>query len=66
MVLIAGGGVTKAEGIALNCGKKKEFRVRTLGLNPAIISEEEFHETQYINAYAKQKSRRIFIFFILP
>jgi hypothetical protein len=43
MVLIAGGGVTKAEGIALNCGKKKEFRVRTLGLNPAIISEEELN-----------------------
>jgi hypothetical protein len=43
MVLIAGGGVTKAEGIALNFGKKKEFRVRTLGLNPAIISEEELN-----------------------
>tara|TARA_B110000091_G_C13797503_1_gene468591 strand:- start:1063 stop:1914 length:852 start_codon:yes stop_codon:yes gene_type:complete len=43
MILIADGGSTKADWIAINDEKKEEFRVRTLGLNPAVIPEEELH-----------------------
>ncbi|WGH77074.1 N-acetylglucosamine kinase [Tenacibaculum tangerinum] len=41
MVLIADGGSTKADWIAINDNKEEVFRVRTLGLNPAVISVEE-------------------------
>lgn len=43
MILIADGGSTKADWIAINDDKKEEFRVRTLGLNPAVVPEEELH-----------------------
>jgi N-acetylglucosamine kinase-like BadF-type ATPase len=43
MILIADGGSTKADWIAINDEKKEEFRVRTLGLNPAVVPEEELH-----------------------
>jgi N-acetylglucosamine kinase-like BadF-type ATPase len=43
MILIADGGSTKADWIAINDDKKEEFRVRTLGLNPAVVSEEELN-----------------------
>lgn len=43
MILIADGGSTKADWIAINKDKNEEFRVRTLGLNPAIVPEEELH-----------------------
>ena len=41
MILIADGGSTKADWIALDTNKNELFRVRTLGLNPAVISTEE-------------------------
>ena len=41
MILIADGGSTKADWIALDTNKNELFRVRTLGLNPAVISSEE-------------------------
>ncbi|MFY0631414.1 MAG: N-acetylglucosamine kinase [Flavobacteriaceae bacterium] len=41
MILIADGGSTKADWIALDDDKKELFRVRTLGLNPAVVSENE-------------------------
>ncbi|WP_397447276.1 N-acetylglucosamine kinase [Polaribacter sp. R77954] len=41
MILIADGGSTKADWIAINDDKKEEFRVRTLGLNPAVVAEDE-------------------------
>lgn len=41
MILIADGGSTKADWIAVNKDKNEEFRVRTLGLNPAVVPEEE-------------------------
>lgn len=41
MILIADGGSTKADWIAIDKEKNEAFRVRTLGLNPAVISEEE-------------------------
>ena len=43
MILIADGGSTKADWIAINDEKKEEFRVRTLGLNPAVVPEAELH-----------------------
>ena len=39
MILIADGGSTKADWIALDSNKKEHFRVRTLGLNPAVIEK---------------------------
>ncbi len=41
MILIADGGSTKADWIAINNDKNEDFRVRTLGLNPAVVAEEE-------------------------
>lgn len=43
MILIADGGSTKADWIAINKDKSEAFRVRTLGLNPAIVAKEELH-----------------------
>lgn len=44
MILIADGGSTKADWIAIDKSTKKEvFRTRTLGLNPAIVPKEELH-----------------------
>ena len=41
MIIIADGGSTKADWIAIDSNKNECFRVRTLGLNPAVISSEE-------------------------
>ncbi|SNR14919.1 N-acetylglucosamine kinase [Tenacibaculum jejuense] len=41
MILIADGGSTKADWIALDNNKNEVFRVRTLGLNPAVVQEDE-------------------------
>tara|TARA_R110002153_G_scaffold28388_1_gene87670 strand:- start:1173 stop:2024 length:852 start_codon:yes stop_codon:yes gene_type:complete len=41
MILIADGGSTKADWIAINKDKNEAFRVRTLGLNPEVITEVE-------------------------
>jgi N-acetylglucosamine kinase-like BadF-type ATPase len=41
MILIADGGSTKADWIAIDSSKKEQFRVRTLGLNPAVVAEDE-------------------------
>ncbi|AOW17227.1 N-acetylglucosamine kinase [Polaribacter vadi] len=50
MILIADGGSTKADWIAINSDKKEEFRVRTLGLNPAVVAEDEL-ENRIINMF---------------
>jgi N-acetylglucosamine kinase-like BadF-type ATPase len=50
MVLIADGGSTKADWIAINSEKEEVFRVRTLGLNPAVVSEEEL-QNRIINMF---------------
>ncbi|MFY9243726.1 MAG: N-acetylglucosamine kinase [Polaribacter sp.] len=44
MILIADGGSTKADWIAINKNKQEEFRVRTLGLNPEVISAKELND----------------------
>lgn len=41
MILIADGGSTKADWIALDTNKEEVFRTRTLGLNPAVVSDTE-------------------------
>ncbi|OSY88132.1 N-acetylglucosamine kinase [Tenacibaculum holothuriorum] len=41
MILIADGGSTKADWIAINNNKEEVFRVRTLGLNPAVVPQKE-------------------------
>ncbi|OAD45656.1 N-acetylglucosamine kinase [Polaribacter atrinae] len=43
MILIADGGSTKADWIAINKNKEEAFRTRTLGLNPAIVPAEELY-----------------------
>jgi N-acetylglucosamine kinase-like BadF-type ATPase len=50
MILIADGGSTKADWIALDNQKNEVFRVRTLGLNPAVIAEEEL-KTRIVNMF---------------
>jgi N-acetylglucosamine kinase-like BadF-type ATPase len=50
MILIADGGSTKADWIALDNQKNEAFRVRTLGLNPAVIAEEEL-KTRIVNMF---------------
>ncbi len=44
MILIADGGSTKADWIALDDNKKELFRTRTKGLNPAILSQKELYD----------------------
>ena len=41
MILIADGGSTKADWIALDNERNEVFRVRTLGLNPAVVAKAE-------------------------
>lgn len=50
MILIADGGSTKADWIALDNDKNEVFRVRTLGLNPAVIAQEEL-KNRIINMF---------------
>jgi len=45
MVLIADGGSTKADWIALNKDKKEVFRTTSLGLNPSVLTKEEVRHT---------------------
>ena len=44
MILIADGGSTKVDWIVLNSKKEEVFRVRSLGLNPAVVSENELEK----------------------
>lgn len=50
MILIADGGSTKADWIALDNNKNELFRVRTLGLNPAVVPQEEL-KNRIVNMY---------------
>ena len=50
MILIADGGSTKADWIAIDKNKEEAFRTRTLGLNPAIVPEKELH-SRIINMF---------------
>ncbi len=41
MILIADGGSTKVDWIAIDNNKKEVFRTRTHGLNPAVVEKKE-------------------------
>ena len=43
MILIADGGSTKVDWIAINKNKDEVFRARTHGLNPAVVVEQELN-----------------------
>jgi N-acetylglucosamine kinase-like BadF-type ATPase len=44
MILIADGGSTKVDWIALDSNREEVFRVQSLGLNPAVVSENELQK----------------------
>ena len=44
MILIADGGSTKVDWIVLNSEREEVFRVQSLGLNPAVVSETELQK----------------------
>jgi N-acetylglucosamine kinase-like BadF-type ATPase len=50
MILIADGGSTKVDWIAINSDKEEAFRVRTLGLNPAVVREAEL-QNRIVNVF---------------
>jgi N-acetylglucosamine kinase-like BadF-type ATPase len=50
MILIADGGSTKVDWIAIDSNKDELFRVRTLGLNPAVIANSEL-TNRIVNMY---------------
>ena len=47
MILIVDGGSTKADWIALDNDNNEVFRIRTLGLNPAVVSSKRVSESNY-------------------
>jgi len=55
MILIADGGSTKVDWIALSDDKKELFRTRTWGLNPAILPEDEL-KNRIINNFDLTKN----------
>ena len=65
MILIADGGSTKADWIAINSKKEEAFRVRTLGLNPAVVPEVEL-ENRIVNMFQlmqiKEEVTKIFFY----
>ena len=65
MILIADGGSTKADWIAINSKKEEAFRVRTLGLNPAVVPEVEL-ENRIVNMFqlmhVKEEVTEIFFY----
>jgi N-acetylglucosamine kinase-like BadF-type ATPase len=58
MILIADGGSTKADWIALDNNKKEVFRTRTLGLNPAVVSEAELRN-RIVNMFQLMQVKEI-------
>lgn len=59
MILIADGGSTKADWIALNSDKTQFFKTRTKGLNPAILSEEKLYSRVVQNFELFQHKEKI-------
>ncbi len=57
MILIADGGSTKADWIALDSNKKELFRVRTHGLNPAVFPEEALRD-RLVNNFQLMKHKK--------
>jgi len=59
MILIADGGSTKADWIALDDTKEELFRVRTLGLNPAVFSRDALHNRVVNNFQLTQHKDKV-------
>ncbi len=55
MILIADGGSTKTDWVAID-HKKELFRTRTKGLNPAILNEQKLRE-RILNNYELEKEK---------
>ncbi|WP_196885119.1 N-acetylglucosamine kinase [Aureivirga sp. CE67] len=58
MILIAEGGSTKVDWIALNDEKEEIFRLRTAGLNPTVFSREII-ESRIVNDFQLVKDREL-------
>lgn len=59
MILIADGGSTKTDWIALDNDKKELFRTRTKGLNPAILTKEKLQDRIIQNFELHQNKDKI-------
>lgn len=59
MILIADGGSTKADWIALDENRKELFRTRTKGLNPAILKKDELYDRIIQNFEIFQKKNEV-------
>ncbi len=59
MILIADGGSTKVDWIALDSSKKIGFKTRTKGLNPAILSKEQLKTRLENNFELTQKAGQV-------
>ena len=59
MILIADGGSTKVDWIALGDNKKEIFRTRTKGLNPAILTAEKLYSRIIQNFEISQNKDKV-------
>ncbi len=59
MILIADGGSTKADWIALDDEKKELFRVRTRGLNPAVLQKDILYDRVINNFQLTQFKNKV-------
>jgi len=65
MILIADGGSTKVDWIALDEDKQEVFRIKTKGLNPVLVSKEKIHERIINNfdlARTKNKINKVYFY----
>ena len=64
MILIADGGSTKVDWVALSNDKKELFRIQTFGLNPAVIVKKELlNRIHNVNQLVKEKDKIEKIYF---
>lgn len=63
MLLIADGGSTKVDWVALDENYQQIFKVRTKGLNPAVLSDEEIKKSISENEKLKKYFLRVRFFF---
>ncbi len=59
MILIADGGSTKVDWIALHQDKSEKFKTRTEGLNPAIVEEDLLEERVLANDAIQKDATKI-------
>lgn len=59
MILIADGGSTKADWVALDSKGKELFRTRTQGINPEILNQGQLLERLEENSFLKVQSEQV-------